>query len=88
MSFGLINAPDTFKRVLDIILDGYRWHTWIVYLDDVIVFSNSFDKHTDHLDDLLSAPEGSDVMIRLVKCNFFAATVNYSGHTVRTDSWR
>eukprot|EP00171_Calliarthron_tuberculosum_P021997 IDg21997t1 len=45
MPFGLTNAPATFQRALDIILAGYKWQTCLVYLDDVIVFSQNYEDH-------------------------------------------
>ena len=41
MAFGLTNALATFQRALDIIPSGMTWHTCLVYLDDVIVFSDT-----------------------------------------------
>eukprot|EP00171_Calliarthron_tuberculosum_P018627 IDg18627t1 len=41
MPFGLLNAPASFQRALDIILARYKWKTCLVYLDDVIVFSKN-----------------------------------------------
>jgi Reverse transcriptase (RNA-dependent DNA polymerase) len=37
MPFGLVNAPATFQRAMDVILSRVLWKTAIVYLDDVIV---------------------------------------------------
>ena len=41
MPFGLCNAPATFQRTVDMQLSGYRWRTCLVYLYDIIVFSNT-----------------------------------------------
>jgi hypothetical protein len=38
MFFGLLNAPATFQRAIDIILSGLKWRTCLVYLDDVIIY--------------------------------------------------
>lgn len=43
MPFGLRNAPETFKRALDIILSGVGWQICLVYLDDAILFSTSVE---------------------------------------------
>jgi hypothetical protein len=50
MPFGLRNAPATFQRTVDIVLSGVRWKTCLVYLDDIIVISNSSEEHASHLD--------------------------------------
>lgn len=40
----LKNAPETFQRDIDIILSKVRWQFALVYLDDVIIFSKTFDQ--------------------------------------------
>ena len=41
MPFGLCNAPGTFERLMEQILQGLQWETLLIYLDDVIVFSRT-----------------------------------------------
>lgn len=38
MPFGLCNAPATFERMMDALLQGFKWTTCLCYIDDVIVF--------------------------------------------------
>lgn len=45
MPFGLYNAPALFQRELEVLLSGFNWKTSLVYLDNVIGFSNSVEKH-------------------------------------------
>lgn len=45
MHFGLRNAPETFQRALAIVLSGVRFQSCLIYLDDVIVFSDSEKYH-------------------------------------------
>ncbi len=43
--FGLKNTPTPYQLLLDILLSGYRWRTCLVNLDDVIIFSRTFEDH-------------------------------------------
>ena len=45
MPFGLCNAPATFQRTMDQILKGILDKYALVYLDDVIIYSKTFDEH-------------------------------------------
>ena len=45
MPFGLCNAPATFQRLMDHCLAGLKWHSVLVYLDDIVIFSKDFDSH-------------------------------------------
>ena len=45
MPFGLCNAPATFERLMETVLKGLPWDICLVYLDDIIVHTRSFDQH-------------------------------------------
>ena len=49
MPFGLCNAPATFERVMDRVLQGLRWSRCLVYLDDIISFGTTFEDALDNL---------------------------------------
>ena len=49
MPFGLANAPATFSRLMEMILGGINWERCLVYLDDIIVFGQSFDQALTNL---------------------------------------
>ena len=49
MPFGLCNAPATFARLMDRVLQGLRWTRCLVYLDDIISFGSSFSDALDNL---------------------------------------
>jgi hypothetical protein len=47
--FGLTNAPASFQCCMEGCLEGLRGEICIPYLDDIIVFSKSFEEHIDHV---------------------------------------
>ena len=49
MPFGLSSAPSSFQKLMNAILKPEVNTFVLVYLDDVIIFSNSLDEHLDHL---------------------------------------
>lgn len=80
MPFGLCNAPATLQRTLYIILSQYRWHTCLVYLDDIMIFSPDHDTHIRHVDEVLIALRSAGVSLKHRKCKFFSDSVDYLGH--------
>ena len=48
MPFGLCNAPSTFQRLMQKILCGFSSFC-SVYIDDILVFSESIEEHITHL---------------------------------------
>ena len=55
MPFGLCNAPATFERLMDQVIQGLRWSRCLVYLDDIISFWTTFEDALDNLIFILSA---------------------------------
>jgi hypothetical protein len=54
MSFGLMNAGETFQRAMDLAFVGERDKFFVIYLDDLIVFSNSDAEHLNTSDEHLT----------------------------------
>ena len=73
MSFGLKNAPATYQRVINIIITRVRFQFALVYLDDIIVFSSSFEDHKLHIRTVLELLETVGVTLRLSKSKFFTS---------------
>ena len=70
MAFGLCNAPSTFQRLMKSILRGLNWRTCLIYLDDVIVFSKTFDDHLNHLAEVFERFREANIKLKLSKCMF------------------
>ena len=82
MPFGLSGAPATFQRAMDVLLSGCLWQYALVYLDDIIIFSETWEKHLQHIDDVLQRLDKSNFRIKLEKCQFAMETVKFLGHVV------
>ena len=82
MPFGLTNAPATFQRTLDILLSPYKWRSCLVYLEDIIIFSKSVEKHFQHVEEIITTLKSAGISFKLKKCSFFTNIVKYLGHII------
>lgn len=85
MPMGLSNAPATFQRAMQEVLRGLHWKFVLIYLDDVIVFSNSFHEHLDHLRQVFQRLREAGLKLKPSKCTFGQQQVRYLGHIVNED---
>ena len=82
MPFGLCNAPATFQRLMDTVLAGLKWQNCLVYLDDVIVFSNNFNKHLEDLNQVLTRLAEAGLKLKAKKCHLCCEEVEFLGHVL------
>ena len=82
MPFGLCNAPATFQRLMDQVLGNMRYEFALVYLDDVMVHSKTFEEHVEHLDAVLECLTQATLACKLKKCSFAQESTAYLGHVV------
>ena len=81
MPFGLRNAPATFQRCMDFVL-GHLLDFACTYIDDVLVFSDSWDDHLVHVQQVLDALKDAGLTVSPSKCVFSARSLSYLGHLV------
>lgn len=79
MSFGLCNAPATFSRMMNRILEPYLNRFCLVYLDDIAVFSESEEEHLEHLRIILQVLRKNKLQIKLKKCSWARKETEYLG---------
>lgn len=82
MPFGLCNAPATFERLMEKVLQDILFKICLVYLDDVIVFSKSFEEMISNLRKVFLRFRAADLKINPKKCSLFGKEVKYLGHIV------
>ena len=67
MPFGLQSAPATFQRMMDVLLKGTRSYA-VVYLDDLVIFSQSWEEHCEHLRTVLQRLREAGLTAKPAKC--------------------
>lgn len=78
--FGMRNCPATFQRAMNNLTQGLEGVA--VYIDDVILFSNSWEEHLATLAELLRRLREARLTVKLAKSKFGVGTVLYLGHEV------
>jgi hypothetical protein len=82
LSFGLANAPALFQRLMDLVLSGLTWEVCLVYLDDIIVFSDTFRQHLERLSMVFNRLRTAGLKINASKTHLFQRRVSFLGHVV------
>lgn len=85
MPMGLTNSPATFQRLMQTCLNDYIFQILLVYLDDIIVYSNTFDEHIERLDRVFTRLREHGLKLKPEKCHFLRRKVTYVGHQISSD---
>jgi hypothetical protein len=82
MPFGLTNAPATFCTLMQRVLAEFIDKFVVVYLDDIVVYSNSMKEHEGHLRLVFKALRANNLYVKEEKCSFGLDEVSFLGHVV------
>ena len=82
MPFGLCNAPPTFQRLMQNCLDELNLTYCLIYLDDVIVFSNTPEEHLGRMHVVFDRLREHGLKLKPSKCDVFKSEINYLAHHV------
>ena len=82
MPFGVTNAPATFQRLMNTIFKDELDDFILVYLDDILIFSQTLQEHISHIRQALEKLREAKLYARLHKCSFFQEQVEYLGFDV------
>nr|GEX24743.1 reverse transcriptase domain-containing protein [Tanacetum cinerariifolium] len=78
--FGLCNAPGTFQRCMMAIFHDMIEKTMEVFMDDFLVFGDSFSSCLSHLDTMLQWCEDTNLVLNWEKCHFMVKEGIFLGH--------
>jgi hypothetical protein len=70
MSFGLTGAPATFQFAMNAALAPVLRKFALVFFDDILIYSNSFEQHLQHLQQVLGILQCEKWHVKLSKCAF------------------
>ena len=82
MPFGLTNAPATFQCPMNKFFAKYIRKFVIVFLDDILVYSHTWEEHLEHLRLVLEILRENILFAKLPKCSFAQTSIQYLGHTI------
>ena len=85
MPFGLCNAPGTFQRLMERCLGHKNFETVLLYLDDVIIYSKTYEDHLKHLAEVFEILIKYGLKIKPSKCHLLKPAVKYLGHVVSAE---
>lgn len=76
MPFGLCNAPATYQRAMQSILAGLNWVNCLVYIDDILVYSRTFENHLHDLREVFDRLKEANMLLKPSKCKFAMSSVD------------
>ena len=77
MSFNLINTFIMFQTYINKILTELLNDFYIIYLNDILIFSVEKTDHIDHVKQILKRLRKFKLYASLKKCEFFITKVNF-----------
>lgn len=73
------------QRTMDAMLTGLKWQTCLVYLDNVLLFPQSFEEHLQRLEALFQRQRRANMKLKPGNCSFAKKTVKFPGHLLSQD---
>ena len=82
LPFGLTNAPTFFMDLMNRVFQPYLDKFVVVFIDDILVYSKSYEEHEQHLRQTLQTLRSRQLYAKLDKCDFWLKEVTFLGHVV------
>ena len=82
LPFGLSNSPSCYQRIMEHYIGDYNMKICFIYLDDLVIFSSTFDQHIERLQLVLTRLGECGMKLAPEKCHFAQKQVKFLGHVV------
>ncbi|GJV15615.1 putative reverse transcriptase domain-containing protein [Tanacetum coccineum] len=82
MPFGLTNAPAVFMNLMNRVCKPYLDKFIIVFIDDILIYSNNKQEHEEHLKLILELLKKEELYAKFSKCEFWIPKVQFLGHVI------
>jgi hypothetical protein len=80
---GLTNGPPTFQRIVNQILGPNRWKHVLAYIDDIIIYSQNFTQHLQHIEEVCSLLYEANFKLNVDKCEVARKEILFLGHLIQ-----
>ena len=85
MPFGLTNAPTVFIDLMNRVFKPFLNHFVVVFIDDILIYSRSKEKHEEHLRTVLGILKEKKLYAKLKKCEFWLNSMVFLRHVITKD---
>ncbi|WVZ69420.1 LOW QUALITY PROTEIN: hypothetical protein U9M48_018208 [Paspalum notatum var. saurae] len=82
MPYGVTGGPATFQHEMNTVLAPFLRKFAVVFIDDVLIYSKTWDSHLNHLQQVFSALHQHQFKVKLSKCAFAKQEISYLGYVV------
>ncbi|KAL4279434.1 hypothetical protein GQ457_03G019680 [Hibiscus cannabinus] len=82
MPFGLTNAPAAFMDLMNRIFKLYLHKFFVVFINDILIYSRNKDEHAEHLQIVLQTLREHQLFAKFSKCDFWLSEVAFLGHVI------
>ena len=77
--YGLCNAGASYQRMMDVSLSGLPAERILAYMDDIVIFSKTFEEHLQSIETVFQRMQESNIALKLSKCIFASHKVDFLG---------
>ena len=85
---GVSNAPATFQRIMESVLNGLDLSIAVIYIDDIVVPGKTFEEAATNLETVLDRLQRANLRVKTKKCHLFQKSIQFLGHIVGADGIR